>query len=81
MDRSRESVLSRRDPSDRNLAVYCQGMQETEPVRRERYDWVGRNVPQPWTANLSVDQLRPCPTGRAFFVNAFQAVNCLATFI
>ena len=30
-------------------------------------------------ANLSVDQLRPCPTGRVFFLNAFQAVNCLAT--
>jgi len=32
-------------------------------------------------ADLSVDELRPCPTGRAFFVNAFQAVNCQATFI
>src|ERR1700751_4879728 len=30
-------------------------------------------------ANLSVDQLRPCPTGRGFFLNAFQAANCLAT--
>jgi hypothetical protein len=25
--------------SDGSLAVYCQGLQETNPSRRERYDW------------------------------------------
>src|ERR1700751_4452788 len=30
-------------------------------------------------ANLSVEQPRQCPTGRALFVNAFLAVNCPAS--
>jgi len=45
----------------------ARGCKKPNPSRRERYDWVGTNVPQRLNRNVPADQLRPYPPGRVFF--------------
>jgi len=70
-------VVVPKGPSDGSLAVYCQGIQETEPVSAEA-DMIGGRKKRSSTLNREHAN-RPTqtvPYGTRLFLTHSQAVNC-----
>jgi hypothetical protein len=81
MGESARSAFVPEGLSDRSQAIHClEEVQKKEPSRRARYDpyptWINRP-----NGGMSIGRNHTVPSGTDSRLDAFQAINCLATFI